>query len=102
MGSSTGGMPGSGLRGGRRWTPRAIPAGSEAEVCGPAPEDEQPASTAIPREREGLKITESPTLLLRSGDGLVKIPDDIVDILDADRDSHQVRADAGRELLLVV
>ena len=51
---------------------------------------------------EGLEIANHRRLLLRSGDGLVQVPDNIVDIFDAHGDPHQVLADSGRGLLLVV
>src|SRR5690606_28139459 len=39
-------------------------------------------------------------LLLRRGQSLVDILDDVVDVLDADREAHELRRDPARLLLL--
>ena len=36
----------------------------------------------------------------RGGECLVEVLDDVIDVLDADAQAHEVRADAGRGLLL--
>src|SRR6202022_4254034 len=45
--------------------------------------------------------TSNVRLFLRSGYGLVKIPNDIIQVLDSDGDPHQVLGDTGFQLLVV-
>src|SRR5471030_3038354 len=46
--------------------------------------------------------TPAPPLLLRSRDGLIEIPNDVVHILNSNRDSDEVLAHAGGQLLRIV
>src|SRR3954465_7752626 len=101
VGSRTGGMPGSGLAaaaaeaaGGAAWVTEESPVAD----FWPGLDFEQPARIARERTTRSLGITG---LLLRSADGLVKVPEDIVEVFDADGKADEVLANAGVDLLRV-
>src|SRR4051812_17876872 len=98
-GSATVGMPGSGLAAAAAEAAAEaawVTEGSPVAEFRPGPDFEQPARIARKRTSRNLRITE---LLLRSAYGLVKIPKDVVQVFDADREANEVLADAGVDLL---
>src|ERR1700682_3057125 len=99
-GSGTSGIPG------KRFSRGRIEAASAFEGrCWLS--EEHPARTAIATKTTGTfriefdASTSNVRLFLRSGYGLVKIPNDIIQVLDSDGDPHQVLGDTGFQLLVV-
>src|SRR5689334_15676148 len=98
VGSWTGGIPGSGLAAAAADTAR-LTTGSAASVFWPTLDFERPARRA--REKTESRALEITGLLLRSLNSLGKVPDQIVEIFDADGETDEVLRDSGGELLLV-